>query len=81
MTEKNEFKRFQCQIHGNVLTEELLQQHPQWFPAAYLEAEPMAELVIALAERSGSRLVMLPFDLSLIHIFNSDGQPRRWRWS
>ena len=39
-----------------------MQQHPQWFPAAYLEAEPMAELVIALAERSGSRLVMLPFD-------------------
>ncbi len=53
---------FKCRIHKNVLTEDFYRQHEELFPAAYTQADLMAELYIELAKSMNSSLVMLPSD-------------------
>lgn len=53
---------FKCSIHNNMLTDDFCREHADLFPAAYVDAAPMAELCIELAKTMHSSLVMLPFD-------------------
>ncbi len=53
---------FKCSLHKSILSEEFYHQHSDLFPAAYLDAAPMAQLSIELAKTLKTPLCMLPFD-------------------
>ncbi len=53
---------YPCQIHHNVLSDEILERWGHLLPAAYDSAAPMALLAAAMADSTGSPLLALPFD-------------------
>ncbi len=63
MTDTNkQWLSFQCEIHNNIITADLLAAFRDRFPAVYFEAEAMTDFLLAIADRNQEKLVMLPFD-------------------
>jgi uroporphyrinogen-III decarboxylase len=56
------FEPFKCYLHHDILSEEFCREHSDLFPAAYLEAAPMAIISVELARALNTPLIMLPFD-------------------